>query len=204
MSGEAVTMQVFVGTFRNRSEHGQADVQSAQYEAQEQAWFSGTHEDESGSGDVEPPAAQGAEASGGFGRLEVSAAMTAQRGSYGEEKLPRSRRLTRRTEILSVFQRGKRSRTAHLDVFDSASPVAFSRVGVVVPRHRHRIVDRNLLKRRLREILRREVLPYLMRHEIAADVLVRARREAYDATFGALREEMLGWLESRWLHASSC
>jgi ribonuclease P protein component len=129
--------------------------------------------------------------------------MMAQGSADGRE-LPRARRLTRRTDIRSVFQRGKRSRTAHLDVFDSPSPVTSARVGVVVPRHRHRVVDRNLLKRRLREILRVEVLPYLMQHEISVDVLVRARSEAYESTFGALRDELVGWMERRWQHASSC
>ena len=33
-----------------------------------------------------------------------------------------------------MFQRGKRSKTSHLDVFTSVSPVAHPRIGVVVPR----------------------------------------------------------------------
>jgi ribonuclease P protein component len=74
---------------------------------------------------------------------------------------------------------------------------------LVVPRHRHRIVDRNVLKRRLREVLRREVLPRLRNRPVAADVLVRARREAYDAGFDALREELITWVERRWSRGSS-
>ena len=35
------------------------------------------------------------------------------------------------------------------------------RVGIVVPRHQHSAVDRNRLKRRLRELVRLELLPAL-------------------------------------------
>jgi ribonuclease P protein component len=121
----------------------------------------------------------------------------------GGEKLPRSRRLTRGTEIGSVFRRGKRSRTAHLDVFDSPSPGAFPRAGVIVPRHKQTVVARNLLKRRLREILRREVLPRLDGAGMWVDVLVRARREAYGAPFVELKSELVKWTEGRLSRAAS-
>jgi ribonuclease P protein component len=51
-------------------------------------------------------------------------------------------------------------------------------------------VQRNRLKRRLREIARTELLPALDRAQCAADVLVRARPEAYQAPYAALREEL--------------
>lgn len=127
--------------------------------------------------------------------------MSASRG--GRQRLPRERRLTRGTDIKAVFRRGKRSRTAHLDVFDSASPVACLRVGVVVPRYRQTVVRRNRVKRRLREILRREVLPRLEEAGLVIDVLVRARREAYDARFIDLREELERWTDRRLSRAAS-
>lgn len=119
------------------------------------------------------------------------------------ERLPRSRRITRGSEIRRIFQRGKRSRTGHLDVYDSPSPEARSRVGIVVPRHGARIVDRNRVKRRLREILRRQVLPALDRAELRTDLLVRARREAYGADYRELHEELMSWVERRCSRASS-
>jgi ribonuclease P protein component len=121
----------------------------------------------------------------------------------GDRRLPHVRRVTRSAEIRDIFRRGKRSRTANLDVFDSPSPAAHPRVGVVVPKHRHRIVERNLLKRRLRELLRTEVLPGLAACGCAIDVLVRARREAYDASFDVLRSELVGWTERRCSRVSS-
>ncbi len=115
-------------------------------------------------------------------------------------RLPRTRRITGSNEIRSLFQRGKRSRTAHLDVFDSASPVAYPRVGLVVPKHRRTAVERNKLKRRLREVLRVEVLPRLRDRNLAVDFLVRARREAYNATYAQLQQELIDLLEQRWSH----
>jgi ribonuclease P protein component len=123
--------------------------------------------------------------------------------SGGDEALPRASRITGSSEIRALFRRGKRSRTAHLDVLDSPSPAAHSRVGLVVPRHKRTAVDRNRLKRRLREVLRRDVLPTLRNRGVAADVLVRARREAYDVGYAELRSELVTWLERRWSRVSS-
>jgi ribonuclease P protein component len=75
-------------------------------------------------------------------------------------------------------------------------------VGLVVPKHRRAAVDRNRLKRRLRELLRIELLPALRDHDANIDVLIRARREAYLATFPQLRDEISAWLERRCSHAS--
>ncbi len=88
-----------------------------------------------------------------------------------------------------------------MDVFDSASPADFSRVGWVVPLHRHSAVERNRLKRQLREIARLEVIPRLDARAIPQDVLLRTRREAYEADYATLRDELVTWLEQRWPHA---
>ena len=52
----------------------------------------------------------------------------------------------------------------------------------MVPRYKHTAVARNRLKRRLRELSRLRLLPA----DIAADVVVRVRPEAYEASFDAL------------------
>lgn len=95
------------------------------------------------------------------------------------------------------MRRGERERTPSLDVFSAASPSSFPRFGLVVPKHGRRIVDRNRLKRRLRELGRSELLPRLRRWTPATDVLVRTRPEAYDAGYDRLREELVSWAESR-------
>lgn len=103
---------------------------------------------------------------------------------------PRAARITGAEEIRSLFRRGKRRRTRHLDVFLESSPAARSRLGLVVPKHRQTAVARNRLKRRLREIGRTTVLPALDRAGLTVDLLVRARPEAYGAAFEELRGEL--------------
>jgi ribonuclease P protein component len=78
-----------------------------------------------------------------------------------------------------------------------------SRVGAIVPRHGRSAVARNRLKRRLREILRIDVLPRMTVLHVPTDVMVRARREAYEASFAELRDELNVWLDRRWLRGSS-
>jgi ribonuclease P protein component len=64
----------------------------------------------------------------------------------------------------------------------------YPRVAIVVPRFGATAVARNRLKRRLRELVRRELLPVLPRR----DVVVRATPQAYRAPFetllGGMRE----------------
>jgi ribonuclease P protein component len=103
---------------------------------------------------------------------------------------PRTARITASEEIRALFRRGKRKRTRHLDVFVSSSPVAYSRLGIVVPRHRRPVVERNRLKRRLREIGRREILPQLRKHDLRLDLMIRARPEAYGASWAELLDEL--------------
>ncbi|MFV2006145.1 MAG: ribonuclease P protein component [Longimicrobiales bacterium] len=112
------------------------------------------------------------------------------------QRLPRSSRIQRSTEIRWLLRRGKRKRTANLDVFFSTSPFFRPRLGLIVPKHRHRIVERNRLKRRLREIARTEVLPFLREAGRNLDVLVRARREAYSVGYATLRAEVRGVAEA--------
>jgi ribonuclease P protein component len=82
-----------------------------------------------------------------------------------------------------------------LDVLFLPSPVGVSRLGVVVGKHRQTAVLRNRLKRRLREIGRVELLPRLAGGGTAIDLLIRARPEAYGASFGELRQEAVGAVE---------
>lgn len=70
------------------------------------------------------------------------------------------------------------------------------RVGLVVPRYKQSAVDRNRLKRRLRELARVRLLP----SDLPADVVLRIRPEAYSATFDALAADVMRALDqlSRW------
>jgi ribonuclease P protein component len=109
--------------------------------------------------------------------------------------LPRRARITSSDEIRTLFRRGKRSKTRHLDAFVSPSPAPFARLGVVVPKHKRSIVQRNRLKRRLREIGRTVLLPALGNRGAAFDVLLRVRPEAYTASFAQLQGELAALTE---------
>jgi ribonuclease P protein component len=76
--------------------------------------------------------------------------------------------------------------TERLEARASASLLLHPRVGVVVPKYRRTIVDRNRTKRQLREVARARVLPLLG----STDVLVRAKPEAYGARFEQLLMEI--------------
>jgi ribonuclease P protein component len=60
------------------------------------------------------------------------------------------------------------------------------RVAIVVPKWGHTAVRRNKLKRRLRELSR----ALLVDKALPRDLVLRARREAYDASFEALRDDV--------------
>jgi ribonuclease P protein component len=61
----------------------------------------------------------------------------------------------------------------------------------VVARHGETAVARNRLRRRLREVWRRDLQSRLP----PIDVVIRTRKDAFTAPFAALRGELLGWLE---------
>ena len=114
---------------------------------------------------------------------------TSTQARNDERGYPRRHRLTRGLDFQIVIREGKRIRTVHLDVRILASPLGISRIGIVVPRHRNSAVDRNRLKRRLKELARLALLPVL-RGVAPTDVAIRARREAYAATFEQLERDI--------------
>jgi ribonuclease P protein component len=94
--------------------------------------------------------------------------------------------LTRGAELQRVIREGKRYRTSHLDVRATPSPLGHPRVGFVVPKFNRTAVQRNRLKRQLRELTRLR----LLRELPAVDVVVRVRRETYDVPFTALTQDV--------------
>lgn len=60
-------------------------------------------------------------------------------------------------------------------------------MGFVVPKYKHSGVERNLLKRRLRELIRVEVLPGLA----PVDLVFKVLPVAYARNFDTLRAEVL-------------
>ena len=61
----------------------------------------------------------------------------------------------------------------------------------MVAKHGHGSVERNQLKRRLRELSRTVILPRLaLTGSVPQDLVIRTRREAYRAAFDDLRAEL--------------
>ncbi|MGD2120542.1 MAG: ribonuclease P protein component [Gemmatimonadota bacterium] len=105
--------------------------------------------------------------------------------------MPASRRITQAREIRVLLRQGTRKKTSHLDVFFLSSSEQAPRVGIVVPKHHRSVVERNRLKRRLREISRRELLPRFREEGLHVDLLIRARSEAYEVSYRQIRRGLL-------------
>lgn len=77
-----------------------------------------------------------------------------------------------------------------LDVRVAPSPLVFARVGIIVPKYKRSIVERNRLRRRLRELVRLKLLPVLREQSgaqgTAMDVLIRTFPKTYEMTFDEL------------------
>lgn len=95
-----------------------------------------------------------------------------------------------------MFRSGRRHRCGSLDIYlQPASVGRPPRIGVVVPTHGRTIVERNRVRRRLRELLRTEWLAAERDRAAPRDLLVRASPAAYDRSFAGLRSDLQGCLE---------
>ena len=81
---------------------------------------------------------------------------------------------------------GRRLRTDHLEVRSNDSLLSHARAAVIVGKHGHTVVERNLLRRRLREIVRTKLLPAAG----SMDIVVRSLPSAYEASFQELTTEI--------------
>jgi ribonuclease P protein component len=81
-------------------------------------------------------------------------------------------------------------RTGCLEVRVVASLHALPRVGLIVPKYKHSSVERNRLKRRLREWVRLELLPALAGVAPVLDLMVRTSPSAYTRSFADLGREL--------------
>ena len=60
------------------------------------------------------------------------------------------------------------------------------RVGLIVPRYRHSAVDRNYIKRQLRELARLQILPT----RLPVDLVIRIYPDAYQASYDLLAHDV--------------
>ncbi|MGW8283127.1 MAG: ribonuclease P protein component [Gemmatimonadota bacterium] len=101
-------------------------------------------------------------------------------------RFSRERRLRRSSDIRNVLRTGRRTRCGPVDIFRGSAQDSCSRVAIVVPRHGRTAVERNRVKRRLREIIRLDWLPVAP----GGDLVVRARPGAYDSSYDDLRDRL--------------
>ena len=163
----------------------EADIQAAESQKTQHAWIPCTDENPRRPQGPQSSSETRSRSAGSLDRPQV-APVRADRS----EHFPRSVRIRRSNEIQEILQQGKRERTRNLEIFFARPGASFSRLGVVVPKHGQRIVERNRLKRRLREIGRRRVIPHLSSRGCEGDVLIRATRSAYRASFPDLEREI--------------
>jgi ribonuclease P protein component len=109
----------------------------------------------------------------------------------GERRFPRTARLLKHSDFERVYRQGRRHFSPHMTVFylvqpDESLPPRSARVGFTVGRQLGGAVERNRIKRRLREAvrLRRGLL------ESAVDVVINPKKSVLNLEFAALLEEI--------------
>lgn len=105
-----------------------------------------------------------------------------------DQAFPHERRLQRGREIQATLREGLRRRGRGVEVIARLRSEGPSRAGVIAGRMGQGLVRRNRIKRRLREVARRAILPSC---EIPVDVVLRALPPAYEASFEELRAEAI-------------
>lgn len=132
-----------------------------------------------GTRDTRAAPEEGAEAPHGAASVQEPERLT-------RERYPSRVRLSRGADLVQCWESGRRVRMRRLDVAWRPNSQGHARAGIVVPRFGETAVARNRLRRRVREILRRELLRTLP----AVDLVVRAKPGAYTARFAELRAEL--------------
>lgn len=81
---------------------------------------------------------------------------------------------------------GKVIRTKHLIVRTQDLPTTHARIGLIVPRLGRTAVERNRIKRWLREAIRLDLLP----DAPPVDIVVRTSKSAYGLSFESVRRDV--------------
>jgi len=170
-----------VGFPASREETYGSDIPPAKSAAHQQAWIPRAHEGCLGSRGPVSASEEGTQASRSPPAVQTPESLTG-------ERFPRRVRLTRGSDLTACWEEGRRWRTTHLELAWRPNQLPHPRVGFVVPRFQSTAVARNRLRRRLRELMRRELFASLP----ARDIVVRARRSAYAAPFAVLRADLAG------------
>jgi len=109
-----------------------------------------------------------------------------------KSKFPKQRRLLRHADFERVYKQGRRHFAAHMTVFYLRRSLGEGdgrqglRVGFTVGRVLGGSVQRNRMKRRLREAVRLSGFP----PEVSADVVINPKRSLFAADFAEVRDQV--------------
>ncbi len=109
-----------------------------------------------------------------------------------KQRFPKTQRLLRHADFERVYKQGRRHFAAHMTVFylarvgETVDGSLGLRVGFTVSKALGGAVQRNRMKRRLREAVRLEGVPVGM----AADIVINPKRTLLTAKFLDLRNEI--------------
>lgn len=106
---------------------------------------------------------------------------------FKDQRLRRAERIRRRKEYFHLYDRGTRITGRFLVGYFARSSRPWSRVGITVSRKVGKPVRRNRVKRRLKEVFRRNKSAL----SLATDVVLNARRTAADASYADLERDFL-------------
>jgi ribonuclease P protein component len=121
----------------------------------------------------------------------VSKGSTDPSSPDGGAKVPRIARLLRHADFERVYEKGKRHFATYMTVFylrrmEGAGPVSGIRIGFTVGRALGGAVDRNRMKRRLREAVRlQESVP-----NVSVDVVINPKKSLRTTEFTNLQNEV--------------
>lgn len=111
-----------------------------------------------------------------------------------EQSFPKTARLRKSSEFHAVQQKAQRVYCKHFLLLITKGQTPSSRLGITVTRKiNKRAVIRNKIKRRLRDIFRRN--RHLLRENF--DLIIIARKNAADLTYQGTLEEIIGGLTNK-------
>ena len=104
-----------------------------------------------------------------------------------DQRFPRRYRLTSRRQYLRVYEQGRRVRSASFTIFGLANTAGHCRLGITVTRKVGGAVQRNRLKRVLREVFR----THRAEMDPALDLVVNVRREMIGRGYPEVEREFV-------------
>jgi ribonuclease P protein component len=109
-----------------------------------------------------------------------------------ETRFPRAARLLKHADFDRVYKKGRRQFSAHMTVFYLRQPEGGARVGFTVGRVLGGAVERNRIKRRLREAVR------MSRTLLAGpvDVVINPKKSVLTAKFAVVLDEVVRAFEA--------